>query len=141
MAAPLKTQENDASVADFLNSISHPRRAEDAKVVVKMMERLTGTAPHMWGDSIIGFDHYDYVQSNGKPARWPIVGVSPRKLALTIYIMAGFGGAADILAKLGPHKTGASCLYIADLRKIDPAVLEQLIAGSIAFMRAKYPRY
>lgn len=137
--AELKTQENDADVAAFLSGVAHARRREDAKAVCAMMERLSGQPPRMWGGSIIGFGAYEYQQKNGQAGRWPIVGLSPRKANLTVYIMPGFDAFADDLAALGPHKTSVSCLYLTDLRKVDMAVLERIVARSIEIMRARYP--
>ena len=136
--AELKTQENDASVADFLSGVAHARRREDAETVCAMMQRLTGLPPRMWGGSIIGFGAYDYQQKSGQAGRWPIVGLSPRKANLTVYIMPGFSEFADDLAALGPHKHSVSCLYLTDLRKVDLAVLERIVARSIDMMRARY---
>ena len=137
--AELKTQENDASVEDYLAKVAPPRRAEDARTVMAMMARITGETPRMWGTSIIGFGRYGYQNSKGKDFSWPLTGVSPRKAALSIYIMPGFEPFGDLMAKLGTHKTGRSCLYVTRLENIDIRVLERLIAGSVELMRARYP--
>ena len=134
----MKTAENDGDVAAFLTSVAHRGRAEDAGVVADMMQRITGCPPRMWGDSIIGFDGYDYRRRDGSPHRWFITGVSPRKANLTIYIMPGFKKYQDLLARLGPHKTSVSCLYLGRLAKVDMGVLEELISQSVALMRAAY---
>ena len=134
----MKTAENDGEVNAFLASVAHRGRAEDAGVVAEMMQRITGCAPRMWGDSIIGFDAYDYQRRDGSAHRWFITGVSPRKASLTIYIMPGFKRYQDLLARLGPHKTSVSCLYLGRLAKIDMSVFEDLIAQSVADMRAAY---
>ena len=134
----LKTQETDASVAEFLATVEHDRRRQDAQYIVAMMERITGHAPRMWGNSIIGFDAYDYTYSSGRVGRWPMVGLSPRKANLSIYIMPGFEKFRDELAALGPHKSSVSCLYITDLRKVNVDVLEGIVARSYDMMRAKY---
>lgn len=136
----LKTQETDASVTAFLEAVEHDRRRQDAVQIVDMMERITGQSPRMWGESIIGFDAYDYTYSSGRSGRWPMVGLSPRKANPSIYIMPGFESFQDELAALGPHKSSVSCLYITDLRKVDMDVLEGIVARSYEIMRAKYPR-
>ena len=135
----LKTQENDGDVDAFLAGVTHERRREDARAVCAMMARISGMPPRMWGDSIIGFDAYEYTYASGRSGRWPMLGLSPRKASLTVYIMPGFDGFADELAELGPHKTSVSCLYLTDLRKIDMAVLERIAARSLDIMRAKNP--
>ena len=134
----MKTAENDGDVDAFLASAPHRGRAEDAGVVMAMMQRITGCPPRMWGDSIIGFDGYDYQRRDGSAHRWFITGVSPRKANLTIYIMPGFRRYQGLLDRLGPHKTSVSCLYLGRLAKIDRGALEELIAASVADMRAAY---
>ena len=137
MAEP-KTQENDASVQDFLNGIAHKRRREDGLVVHEIMQRVTGTKPRMWGASIVGYGRYHYKYESGREGAWFLTGFSPRKQALTVYIMPGFREYEDLMAALGKHKTGKSCLYINRLDDIDLAVLEQLIRLSVARMKRKY---
>jgi len=134
----MKTAENDGDVEAFLASVSNRGRAEDAAVVAEMMQRITGCPPRMWGDSIIGFDGYDYKRRDGSAHRWFVTGVSPRKANLTIYIMPGFKRYSEIMARLGPYKNSISCLYLTRLARIDMAVLEELIAASVVNMRAAY---
>ncbi|MBL4872273.1 MAG: DUF1801 domain-containing protein [Rhodobacteraceae bacterium] len=138
MAAP-KTRPTDASVEDFLLSVENLERREDARVVVKIMERITGHPPVMWGESIIGFGTYHYKYASGREGDGVLSAVSPRKTALTVYIMAGFKKYPDLMDKLGKHKTGASCLYLKRLSDADPEVLEELILRSVAYMRKLYP--
>ena len=138
MAAP-KTLPNDASVEDFLSSVENVERREDTRAVMAIMERITGETPVMWGDSIIGFGTYHYKYASGREGDWMISAVSPRKAALTVYVMAGFEKFSDLLAKLGKYKTGSSCLYLKRLSDADPEVLEQLISQSVSYMRKTYP--
>ena len=95
----MKTVENDGSVEDFLQSVANERRREDAIRVVRMMEDVTGEQPRMWGDSIIGFGRYTYRRSDKSEHNWMLTGVSPRKAALTVYIMPGFSQYGSLLAK------------------------------------------
>lgn len=134
----MKTVENDGDVLAFLNCVENDRRREDARKVVALMERVTGCAPRMWGDSIIGFDRYEYARKDGSRHSFMMTGVSPRKSALTVYIMPGFTAYADHLARLGKAKHASSCLYITRLENIDMAVLEEMVADSVAVMRARY---
>lgn len=138
--AELKTKENDADVTEFLAGITHEKRRADTKTVVAMMERVTGFPAKMWGQQIIGFDTYTYKYESGRTGDWMITAVSPRKTSLSVYIMPGFDKYAGLLAKLGKHKVGKSCLYINKLDDVDLDVLEELIALSVADMRLKYPR-
>ncbi len=136
--AELKTKENDASVAAFLDAVPDEKRRADARTVMEMLERVTGCPPRMWGTSIIGFDRYDYIYESGRSGSLCIIGVSPRKAALTLYIMPGFRIYDELMAKLGKYKTGKSCLYIKRLEDIDMKVLEKLAAASVKWMRKKY---
>jgi hypothetical protein len=124
-----KTQKNQASVADFLAAVADPKRRADAEAVTALMTEVTGTEPTMWGSSIVGFGSYHYRYASGREGDWPAVGLSPRKQALTIYVSAGFDGYDDLLARLGPHSTGKSCLYIKRLSDVDEGALRELVKG------------
>jgi len=135
----LKTQPTDASVEDFLAAVEPLRRREDALAVCALMREVMGETPVLWGSSIVGFGRYTYVNSTKKPADWPIIGFSPRKAALTVYIMPGFQARADLLECLGPHTTSVSCLYIKRLDQVDMGVLRDLCEWSVAEMKRLYP--
>ena len=137
--AELKTKENDQSVDAFLATVEEPRKREDCYTLIKLMQAATGAAPRMWGDNIVGFDHYRYTYATGRTGEWPIVAFSPRKQNLTLYIMAGFDLYDDLLSKLGKHTTGKSCLYVKRLSDLDMTVLETLIEASVAHMRTTNP--
>lgn len=135
----LKTRPTDDSVADFLAGVEPTSRRADARTLAALLTEVTGEAPVMWGTSIVGFGRYTYVNTTKKPADWPIIGFSPRKANLTVYIMPGFDGYADLLARLGKHKTSVSCLYLNRLSDIDLEVLREMTTRSVAWMRARYP--
>ncbi|MHA3979711.1 DUF1801 domain-containing protein [Halovulum sp. GXIMD14794] len=135
----MKTVETDADPHAFLAGVSHPGRREDAEAVVAMMARVTGWPPRMWGDSIVGFGSYDYTRRDGSAHRFFRTGVSPRKAALTVYLMPGVARYESLLAKLGPHKHSVSCLYLGRLKNIDAGVLEDLVRESVADMGRMYP--
>ncbi len=103
-----------------------------------MMQEITGEAPVMWGTSIIGFGTCPLTYANGKTSDWPIVGLSPRKQSLVLDIMPGFSAYEDLLATLGKHKVGKSCLSVKRLSDVDLAALRELIAQSVAAMKDKY---
>ena len=133
--AELKTQENDASVDDYLNSVEDEKKREASFVVKELMEDVTGEEARMWGDSIVGFGHYHYKYASGRDAEWMLVGFAPRKRNLTLYIMSGFDEYDDLLGELGKHSTGKSCLYINKLEDIDMDVLRDLVDKSVQHMR------
>jgi hypothetical protein len=133
-----KTRKTKASVADFLKRIEDPQRRADCKRVAKMMREATGNRAAMWGESIVGFGQYSYRYASGHGGDWPITGFSPRKNDLTLYIMPGVASYERLLAKLGKHRTGKSCLYVKRLADVDQTVLEELIQESVKDMREKY---
>ncbi len=136
--AELKTKENDADVAAFLKSVAPDRRRDEAHQLHDMMARITGCPARMWGSSIVGYDRYHYKNVSGREGDWFVTGFSPRKQALSIYIMPGFSAYGDLLAQLGKHRIGKSCLYLTRLENADPGVLERLIEASVRDMWQKY---
>lgn len=136
--AELKTKLNDESVEDFLNSVEDEQKKKDSFEVLNIMKQITGAEPKMWGSSIVGFGNYHYVYDSGREGDWFIAGFSPRKQALTLYIMAGFSRYDELLQKLGKYKTGKSCLYVKKLQDINLEVLKELIGSSVEYMREKY---
>ena len=135
----LKTKVNNADVVAFLNGVADERKRQDCFAVLELMRRVTGAEPKMWGDSIVGFDSYRYVYATGRSGDWPITGFSPRAQNITLYIMAGFDQYDVLLARLGKHKIGKSCLYIKRLADVDLTVLEELVALSVEHMRRTNP--
>lgn len=133
-----KTQENDASVEAFLDSVENKRRQADSRAVHEMMARVSGEPARMWGSAIVGFGRYHYKYDSGREGDYMLTGYSPRKQALTVYIMPGFSQYQDQMARLGKHKTGKSCLYINKVDDIDLDVLEEIIRLSLDYMREKY---
>lgn len=135
--AELKTQRNDdADVDAFLDSVENEKRREDCRAVVELMQDITGAPPTMWGTSIIGFGTYQYKYKSGREGDWMLTGVSPRKQSLTLYIMSGFKHYDELMARLGKHTTGRSCLYIKKLEDVDQAVLRELIQASVDYVGA-----
>lgn len=133
-----KTKPTKTRVADFVGSVDNPIRRADTKAVLKLMRAATGKQARMWGDSIIGFGRYEYRYASGREGEFFLTGLSPRKQSLVIYIMGGFEAHEKLLAKLGKHKRGKSCLYINKLSDVDTSILQRVIANSVALMRKKH---
>lgn len=133
-----KTQPTKANVSDFINAIDDTEKRADVRKIAAMMRKATGKRARMWGASIVGFGTYHYKYASGREGDFLITGFSPRKQALTIYIMPGFAKFDTLMKKLGKYKTGRSCLYIRRLSDVDEAVLEQLISESVKHMQKKY---
>lgn len=137
--AEQKTRPSEASVAAFLDGIPDEIRRQECKTVSRIMQRITKSKPVLWGTGMVGFGSYRYTYASGHSGEWPVTGFAPRKRELTIYLMCGFDDLGGLLAKLGRHKIGKSCLYIAKLAEVDLKVLEALIAASVEQLRQKYP--
>lgn len=134
-----KTQQTKVSADSFLNGLKDKARAADSRVVLKLMQKVSGESPKMWGPSIIGFGTYHYAYDSGREGDFLRIGFSPRAQALTLYIMGGFPRYEALMAKLGKYKTGKSCLYIKHLSDVDLKVLEELILASWKEMAKRYP--
>ncbi len=135
--AELKTKLNDASVEKFLKAVEDKEKRELSYKILELMKKITKEEPKMWGNSIIGFGTYHYKYKSGQEGDWMQVGFSPRKQAVTLYIMSGFSKYENLMNKLGKYKTGRSCLYIKKEEDIDFKVLKELIAQSIKYIRNK----
>lgn len=137
----LKTKLNNASVTKFLNTIEDTQKREDSFKVLDIFTHITWEQAKMWWASIIGFGTYHYKYASGQEWDWMRTGFSPRKNALTLYIMPGyqFEEMGALLSKLGKYKTGKSCLYIKKLSDIDLKALEQIIQWAWDDMKRRYP--
>ncbi len=137
--AELKTKENNASVEDFIHSIKDKEKIKDGLQLLKIFIEVTGEKPKMWGSSIIGFGKYHYTSArSSQEGDWPLIGFSPRKQALTLYLMSGFKNYEKLLKKLGKYKTSSgSCLYINKLEDVDLEVLRMLLKQSYTDFKEK----
>jgi hypothetical protein len=135
--AELKTKVNEASVNKFLNSVADKQKREDSYVILELMKKITKFEPKMWGSSIVGFGSYHYKYESGREGDICLIGFSPRKQNLTLYIMSGFSKYGDLMKKLGKYKTGKACLYINKLDDIDIKVLKELINESVKTLKNK----
>jgi len=136
--AELKTKPTRQSVSDFLSSIDDRKKRAECRILAKMMRQATGNRARMWGTSMVGFGTYDYKYKSGHEGSWPLVGFSPRKQNLTLYIMPGFSNFDKLMSQLGKFKTGKSCLHIKSLDDVDQKKLKALIADSVKYMKRKY---
>ena len=135
--AELKTKRNNQSVKGLLNGVTDERKRRDAFAISALMQQVTKAKPQMWGSSIVGFGSYHYRYASGHEGDMPIVGFSPRKQNLTLYIMRGFEGSGELLGKLGKYKTSKACLYINRLEDVHLPTLKELIRQSVKHMAKK----
>jgi len=132
MAAENRTRATSVSVEDFVARVEPEQRQADARVVIDLMARVTGETATMWGPSIIGFGRTHYRYESGREGDICRIGFSPRKPQLVFYLGTSFPGRDAMLAELGKHTTGKSCLYVKKLSDVDMAVLERMVAASWA---------
>jgi hypothetical protein len=120
-----KTKPTTVSVTSFLNKIQDSQVRTDCFAILKMMQAISKKEPVMWGSSIIGFGTIHYVYESGREGDTVVMGFSPRKQKISIYMMGGLD--KDELVKLGKYKTGKGCLYIKSLSDVDTAVLKNIL--------------
>lgn len=138
--AEIKTKATDADVHDFINTFADTeQKKQDSFELLKLMQDFTGHPPKMWGPSIIGFGQYHYQsERSSQKGDWPLVGFSPRKAAISLYVYTGSAGQDDLLQELGKFKMGKACIYVKKLSDIDQEVLKKLMKSTIEFLKMKY---
>lgn len=134
--AELKTKQNEQSVEAFLNKVEDEKKRKDSFAILELMKDVTGMEPKMWGESIVGFGNYHYKYASGREGDYLLVGFSPRKQNLTLYVLSGAEGQDALLQKLGKYTTGKSCLYIKKLTDVDQGILAELIRQSVEHMQS-----
>ncbi len=136
-----QTQPTAIDPSEFIASVEHPVRRADARVLLEMMTRVTGSEPRMWGPSIVGFGRYHYRYDSGREGDFMLTGFAPRRANLVVYVLPGYEDIGDDLAQLGKHRLGKSCLYINKLADVDLDVLERIVADGVSKLRASYETY
>jgi hypothetical protein len=133
-----KTVENQNSVVEFLKTIVEEKMRNDCSSIIEVISKHTSLEPKMWGASIVGFGSYHYVYESGHAGDAPLVGLSPRANAITLYL-SNLSAEEDLLKKLGKFKTKGGCVYIKKLEDIDADTLTKMVDNSIKYLKNKYP--
>lgn len=138
--AELKTKQTDADVFEFIDSFANTEQKKlDSYELVKLIQEVTGFEPKMWGPSIIGFGSYHYKSDRStQEGDWPLIGFSPRKAAISLYVYSGSDQHAHLLKDLGKFKMGKACIYINKLSDIDQGELIKMIKETIQFLKMRY---
>jgi len=136
--AEAKTKPSGSSVEEYLVSRASVEQLADCKALIALLRRVTGQSPKMWGPSIVGFGSYRYPLASGKLGESCATGFAVRGRELVVYLVVESSEQPALLAKLGKHKLGKACLYFKRLADLDPKVLEQLVAGSLAEARRRH---
>ena len=130
--AEIKTKQTSESVEDFINSVKEEQKRKDGFVLLEMMKKASEEDAKMWGGSIIGFGHKRYKSpTSGREVDWFLIGFSPRKANLTLYLMINHKEHEDAIKKLGKHKTDGGCIYINKLEDIDLKTLKGMMNASL----------
>jgi hypothetical protein len=139
--ATIKTTLNDANVADFITAFAETeQKRKDGFELLKIMQDYTGYAPKMWGASMIGFGSYHYKSERSKrEGEWPLVGFSPRKAAISLYVYMGTPAHESMLEELGKFKMGKGCIYVNKLADINTEVLKKMMGETIRCLQEKFP--
>ncbi len=140
MAAKTKTKSTDEHVLTFINDFAATeQQKEDSIALIRLMKEVTGFEPRMWGPTIVGFGNYHYKYASGHEGDAPLLGFSPRKTAISLYVFTGLEEHKHLLDKLGKFKMGKACIYVKKLSEINTDELKQLMATSVRFLKEKYP--
>ncbi len=137
-----KTQTTDANVEDFINSFADTeQKKKDSFELIELMKNISGHEPKMYGPSIIGFGNYHYKYESGHEGDAPLIGFSPRKSAISLYVFTGYLGHSEqeeMLKELGKFKMGKACIYVKKMSDINQDVLKKLMKSTIEFLESKY---
>ena len=138
--AELKTKQTTEDVGEFINRFADSeQKRKDSFELLKLMQDFTGYEPKMWGASIIGFGSYHYKsERSSQEGDWPLIGFSPRKAAISLYVYTGAKEHEHLLADLGKYKMGKACIYVKRLSDINQDVLKKIMKESIGYIKAKY---
>lgn len=138
--AEIKTKLTNANVEDFINTFANSeQKRKDGFELLKIMQDFTGYEPKMWGPGIIGFGQYHYKSEKSRQeGDWPLVGFSPRKAVISLYVYSGCSGQDELLKKFGKFKMGKGCIYVKKLSDINQEILKKLMKSTIDFLQVKY---
>ncbi|NLN55219.1 MAG: DUF1801 domain-containing protein [Clostridiales bacterium] len=139
MAEP-KTKPHDGDVFEFIDSFADSeQKKQDSYTLVGFFREVTGFEPKMWGNSMIGFGSYHYKsQRSRQEGDWPLVGFSPRKAAITLYVLSGLPQQEDMLKNLGKFTSGKGCLYVKKLSDINPEILKSIVLSTVGYLQEQY---
>ena len=133
-----KTTETKKSVTGFLAKIKDEQKRNDCSALIDVITQHTGLEPKMWGPSIVGFGNYHYKYESGREGDAPLVGLSPRVNAITLYLY-NVKAKPELLKKLGKHKLGGGCVYVQKLEDIDTKILLKMVKNSTEYLKSLYP--
>jgi len=134
-----KTAPTDTDPLSWIDTVEPVRRRDDGRLLLQRFSDNTGLPAVLWGKDLIGFGLYEYTYKTGHSGEWFMTGFSPRKAAVSIYVMPGYQDLGEPLSRLGPHRLGKSCLYLSNLAKVDLDVLDEIVTSGMEYLKANYP--
>ncbi len=135
-----KTKPTNEDVFAFIEAFANtPQKIKDSHDLIELMSKASGHEPYMWGPSIVGFGSYHYKYASGHEGDAPILGFSPRKAAISLYVFTGLDEHLHVLKDLGKFKMGRACIYINKLSDINIDVLNKVMKHSIEWLKKTYP--
>lgn len=134
-----KTSYTNKNVNEFIDSfVDDQQKKEDSFQLIELLKEFSNEEPKMWGPSIIGFGNYHYKYASGHEGDAPVLGFSPRKNALTLYVYSDTEKSKELLSDLGKFKKSKACIYVKRLEDIDVSVLKEICLETIAFISENY---
>jgi len=133
-----KTAPTGQSVNAFIEQVENEQKRKDSYRLIELMREVSGEEPYMWGPSIIGFGNYHYKYDSGHEGDAPLLGFSPRKAAISLYVFTGMEKHKPLLEGLGKFKMGKACIYAKKLSDINEPALKSLMTATTDYMKKKY---
>ena len=135
-----KTKPTNANVIEFIEALDNEQKKQDSYRLIAIMEEATGHEATLWGPSIIGFGKYHYKYASGHEGDAPLLGFSPRKAAISLYVSMGMPSEQAFIDKLGKFTMGKACIYVKKLSDIDEEALKLLMKNTLQFIHERYPQ-
>ena len=132
-----KTTQNNSTVRTFMASLDDEQSVAGSRMLIELMQRISGHEPKMWNVGTIGFDSYHFKYDSGREGDCQIIGFYPRKGKLTVYLMDGTVRYAELLSRLGKHTTSRVCVYIKRLSDIELPILEKILQESYKYVKSQ----
>ena len=130
-----KTTETKVSIDEFIDSfVDKEQKKVDSYKLIELLKEWSGFEPKMWGPSIIGFGSYHYKYESGHEGDAPLLGFSPRKTAISLYVYSPVKEHEHFLDELGKFKMGKACIYVKKLTDINIETLEKMSKATIEYL-------
>jgi hypothetical protein len=136
--ANARTEPRDENaVEDYIASLDDAQTVQDTRVLIAMMERVSGHHPQLWNVGTIGFDSYHFKYDSGREGDAVPMSFYPRKGKMTVYLMDGTARHSELLGRLGKHTTSRVCVYINRLGDIELPILEEIVRDSYEYVKSQ----